>query len=210
MNTEKNLEMNDEEIVELDMDAAAETTEDAPAEKNEKTIETMDDLRAAMNDPDVIAANAVMRKKYLKANRPKSFMLVIAFLAALFLLIDMSSHKIHNVTPPTLRSTGTAMVATGDASAPWTTKELQTLTYEQQDALVELLGNFRVKHGSGAADFTQTPHIYFYCGNDDPDDWFAFDQEGHLYLDTTTYNLTKGDANELWTQLHEVCGLPTP
>jgi len=211
MDTEKNLEMTGEETVDLNMESSVESVEEeVSAEKKEKTIETMDDLRNAMNDPDVVAANKAMSKKFLKANRPKSFMLVIAFLAALFLLIDMSSHKVYNVTPPTLRTTGTAMVATGDASSPWTTKELQTLTAEQQNLLVELLGTVKAKHSGTETDFTQAPHIYFYCGNDDPDDWFAFDQNGNLYLDSSTYEITKGDNTDLWIQLHEVCGLTAP
>lgn len=212
MDTEKDLEMNTEETVDLAAESSVEPVEEeAPAENKTKTIESMDDLRAAMESPEMIAANAVVRKKYLKANRPKSFMLVIAFLAALFLLIDMSSHKIQNITPPSLRSTGIAHVATGDAASPWTEKELQALTGEQQNSLVELLGTFKAKHSGNAVDFTQVPHIYFYCGGeDDSEDWFAFDKEGNIYLDTSTYELTKGDSTELWNQLHEVCGLTAP
>ena len=42
-----------------------------------KKIESMDDLRAAMNDPEIQAASKEFSKKYLKANRPKSLAVVL-------------------------------------------------------------------------------------------------------------------------------------
>ena len=47
-------------------------------------INSMDDLRAAMNRPEIKAANKEFSKKYLKANRPKSIAVVVVALVALF------------------------------------------------------------------------------------------------------------------------------
>ena len=69
-----------------------------------KKIESMDDLRAAMNDPEIQAASKEFSKKYLKANRPKSLAVVIFAVTAILLMMGLSNHKASSVTPVALRT----------------------------------------------------------------------------------------------------------
>ena len=97
-----------------------------------KKIESMDDLRAAMKDPEIQAANKAFSKKYLKANRPKSLAVISLAIIAVFLLMTLSSHKASSVTPTALRTAEeVSWSLDGQAEA--------VLTAQQREDLISLL-----------------------------------------------------------------------
>ena len=67
--------------------------------QNQETSGIPEDLRAAMESPEVKAFDARLSKKYLKNNRPKSLVVVILLVGAVLLLLGLSSHKASSVTP---------------------------------------------------------------------------------------------------------------
>ena len=97
-----------------------------------KKIESMDDLRAAMNDPEIQAASKEFSKKYLKANRPKSLAVVIFAVTAILLMMGLSNHKASSVTPVALRTADAVTVVLADDTSD--AAEPQTLTGEQREA----------------------------------------------------------------------------
>ena len=111
-----------------------------------KKIESMDDLRAAMNDPEIQAASKEFSKKYLKANRPKSLAVVIFAVTAILLMMGLSNHKASSVTPVALRTADAVTVVLADDTSD--AAEPQTLTGEQREALLELLGSIKVKRAA--------------------------------------------------------------
>lgn len=168
-----------------------------------KKIETMDDLRAAMNDPELQAAQKEFSKKYLKANRPKSLAVVVVGIVALFLIISFSSHKAASVTPVALRTAETVEV-----SAAPDHSDQHPLSDQQREALIALLESVKVRRSEKESDeFLKTEHLYFTFANDEPDDWFAVDPAGNLYVVNNCYALADGDGDALWSQLRTVCGI---
>ncbi len=168
-----------------------------------KKLETMDDVRAAMNDPEVQAANKAFSKKYLKANRPKSLAVVIFSIAAIFLIMSLSGHKASSVTPVLLRTAETVTVGRGSDHAG------TPLTQEQRDALLELLGSVKVKRTDRDPDeFLLAGDYYFFRMEPDGGDgenWFAVDETGSLYVTNHCYEPADGGAN-LWSRLEALCG----
>lgn len=166
-----------------------------------KKIETMDDLRAAMNAPEIKAANREFSKKYLKANRPKSLMVVIVGIVALFLLISFSNHKASSVTPVALRTAERVEVASADGSGRL------TLSGQQREDLIALLGTVKVQRTAGETDgYLDADHLFFTFDGDESGDWFAIDAAGNLYTEDNCYELASGEADALWTQLTAICG----
>lgn len=169
-----------------------------------KKLETLDDLRAAMNDPEVQAANKEFSKKYLKANRPKSLAVVVLSMIAIFLLISLSSHKASSVTPVALRTADTAYVSSVSLSSERNDHELSS---QQREDLLALLGRLRAKRSDKNPDeFMLTEHLFFTFSGGEADDWFAIDQDGYLYVVNNCYALSGMEADAIWSQLKAVCG----
>lgn len=170
-----------------------------------KKLETLDDLRAAMNDPEVQAANKEFSKKYLKANRPKSLAVVVLSIIAILLLISLSTHKASSVTPVALRTADSVEVCAGSSHS--TSYSLHSLSPQQREDLIALLGQLRAKRSEKNPDeFMKTEHLFFTFAGGEVDDWFAIDQEGHLYVVNNCYALSGMEADAIWAQLEAVCG----
>lgn len=153
-----------------------------------RKIESMDDLRAAMNDPEIQAANKEFSKKYLKANRPKSLAVVALSLIAVFLLISLSSHKASSVTPVALRTADTAYVSSVSLSSERSDHELSA---QQREDLITLLGQLRARRSEKNSDeFMLTEHLFFTFSGGEADDWFAIDRDGYLYVVNNCYVLS--------------------
>lgn len=166
-----------------------------------KKLETMDDLRAAMNDPEIQAANKEFSKKYLKANRPKSLAVVILSVIAIFLLISLSPHKASSVTPTSLRTAEVVEVTASGQS------EAAPLSAQQREDLIALLSQLQVKRDEKNADeFLSAEHLRFTFANNEPDDWFAIDRAGYLYKVNQCYALSGMEADAIWAQLQAICG----
>lgn len=169
-----------------------------------RKIESMDDLRAAMNDPEIQAANKEFSKKYLKANRPKSLAVVALSLIAVFLLISLSSHKASSVTPVALRTADTAYVSSVSLSSERSDHELSA---QQREDLIALLGQLRARRSEKNPDeFMLTEHLFFTFSGGEADDWFAIDRDGYLYVVNNCYALSGMEAEAIWSQLEAVCG----
>ena len=154
-----------------------------------KKIETMDDLRAAMNDPEIQAANKAFSKKYLKANRPKSLAVVVCSLVAIFLLISLSSHKASSVTPPALRTAD-------EVSWSLDGGEEVILTSQQREGLIALLDGVKVKRLTGESSAeASAPSVCFTAGEHS----FTLSRGGRLYTDSNVYGFSGGEA--VWAEL---------
>ena len=161
-------------------------------------IETMDDLRAAMNSPEIKAANKEFSKKYLKANRPKSMAVVVIALVALFAIISLSSHKASNVTPVALR---TAEQVEASLEAADAASDPTVLTPQQRDALLELLNGVKVKRQGGAYTLSMPlPACTFTAG----EDTFTLTASGLLLTADNTYEILSPEADAVWTQLTDI------
>ncbi len=170
-----------------------------------RKIESMDDLRAAMNDPEIQAANKEFSKKYLKANRPKSLAVVALSLIAVFLLISLSSHKASSVTPVALRTADSVEVCAGSSHS--TSYSLHALSPQQREDLLALLGQLRARRSEKNPDeFMLTEHLFFTFSGGEADDWFAIDRDGYLYVVNNCYVLSGMEAEVIWSQLEAVCG----
>ena len=161
-------------------------------------IETMDDLRAAMNSPEIKAANEELSKKYLKANRPKSIAVVVIAAVALFAIISLSSHKASNVTPVALRTSEQVecSLAGYDAISSPT-----VLTTQQREALLELLNGVKVQRQGGADAATASlPACTFTAG----EDTFTLTASGLLVTSDNTYEILSPGAEDVWARLTDV------
>jgi hypothetical protein len=118
--------------------------------------ETAEDLRAAMEDPEVQAVNQTLSRRFLKNNRPKSLAVVICFVAALLLLLRLSDLSASSVTPSALRTAET-VEACLDGAAP------QVLTDQQREALLDLLDQAKVKRVTGTSTPPRRKTAVFYC-----------------------------------------------
>ena len=159
-------------------------------------INSMDDLRAAMNRPEIKAANKEFSKKYLKANRPKSIAVVVVALVALFAIISFSSHKASNVTPVTLRTAEQV-----DYSLEGADTASAALTAQQRDALLDLLGQVKVKRQGGAyTGAMPLPVCTFTAGADT----FTLTSSGLLVTSDNTYEILSPGAEDVWARLTDV------
>ena len=169
-----------------------------------KKIESMDDLRAAMNDPEIQAASKEFSKKYLKANRPKSLAVVIFAVTAILLMMGLSNHKASSVTPVALRTADAVTVVlagdTSDAAEP------QTLTGEQREALLELLGSIKVKRAAENPEVLPVPCYQFSAGEDSTDT-FTITAGGNLITSSNCYVFVSSSPDEVWSRLEAICGV---
>ena len=169
-----------------------------------KKIESMDDLRAAMNDPEIQAASKEFSKKYLKANRPKSLAVVIFAVTAILLMMGLSNHKASSVTPVALRTADAVTVVlagdTSDAAEP------QTLTGEQREALLELLGSIKVKRAAENPEVLPVPCYQFSAGEDSKDT-FTITAGGNLITSSNCYEFVSSSPDKVWSRLEAICGV---
>lgn len=169
-----------------------------------KKIESMDDLRAAMNDPEIQAASKEFSKKYLKANRPKSLVVVILAMTAVFLMIGLSQHKASSVTPVALRTGDAVTVVLADNASD--AAEPRTLTGEQREALLELLGSIKVERASENPEVLPLPYYQFSAGEDSKDS-FTITASGKLITSTSCYEVASSSPDQVWSQLEAICGV---
>ena len=167
----------------------------------DKELRTLQDVRDALNDPEVKAANERMSKKYLKNNRPKSLAVVIVGAAVAFLLLTLINHKVSSVTPPSLRSSEAVELVWNDGTAD---APARTLTAGERDALVELLSAYQVERVDDGG-YQGVPHVYAVCGEDDGD-WFAIDAQGGVYVEEHFYTVKDNGGAELYAALEASFG----
>ena len=169
-----------------------------------KKIESMDDLRAAMNDPEIQAASKEFSKKYLKANRPKSLAVVIFAVTAILLLMGLSNHKASSVPPVALRTADAVTVVLADDTSD--AAEPQTLTGEQREALLELLGSIKVKRAAENPEVLPVPCYQFSAGEDSKDT-FTITAGGNLITSSNCYEFVSSSPDEVWSRLEAICGV---
>ena len=169
-----------------------------------KKIESMDDLRAAMNDPEIQAAIKEFSKKYLKANRPKSLAVVIFAVTAILLMMGLSNHKASSVTPVALRTADAVTVVLADDTSD--AAEPQTLTGEQREALLELLGSIKVKRAAENPEVLPVPCYQFSAGEDSKDT-FTITAGGNLITSSNCYEFVSSSPDEVWSRLEAICGV---
>lgn len=161
-------------------------------------IKTMDDLRAAMNSPEIQEANKEFSKKYLKANRPKSLAVVICSVAAVLLLMSLTNHKASSVTPVALRTAEQVECSLDGYDA---ISSPAVLTTQQREALLELLNGVKVQRQGGAdASTASLPACTFTAG----EDTFTLTASGLLVTSDNTYEILSPDADEVWAQLTDI------
>ena len=169
-----------------------------------KKIESMDDLRAAMNDPEIQAASKEFSKKYLKANRPKSLAVVIFAVTAILLMMGLSNHKASSVTPVALRTADAVTVVLADDTSD--AAEPQTLTGEQREALLELLGAIKAKRAAENPEVLPVPCYQFSAGEDSKDT-FTITAGGNLITSSNCYEFVSSSPDEVWSRLEAICGV---
>ena len=169
-----------------------------------KKIESMDDLRAAMNDPEIQAASKEFSKKYLKANRPKSLAVVIFAVTAILLMMGLSNHKASSVTPVALRTADAVTVVLADDTSD--AAEPQTLTGEQREALLEQLGSIKVKRAAENPEVLPVPCYQFSAGEDSKDT-FTITAGGNLITSSNCYEFVSSSPDEVWSRLEAICGV---
>ena len=169
-----------------------------------KKIESMDDLRAAMNDPEIQAASKEFSKKYLKANRPKSLAVVIFAVTAILLMMGLSNHKASSVTPVALRTADAVTVVLADDTSD--AAEPQTLTGEQREALLELLGSIKVKRAAENPEVLPVPCYQFSAGEDSKDT-FTITAGGNLITSSNCYEFVSSSPDEVRSRLEAICGV---
>ena len=167
-----------------------------------KKIESMDDLRAAMNDPEIQAASKEFSKKYLKANRPKSLAVVIFAVTAILLMMGLSNHTASSVTPVALRTADAVTVVLADDTSD--AAEPQTLTGEQREALLELLGSIKVKRAAENPEVLPVPCYQFSAGEDSKDT-FTITAGGNLITSSNCYEFVSSSPDEVWSRLEAIC-----
>lgn len=156
--------------------------------QNQETSGIPEDLRAAMESPEVKAFDARLSKKYLKNNRPKSLVVVILLVGAVLLLLGLSSHKASSVTPAALR---TAQSVTACLNGG----ETFTLSSQQRE---DLLGQVKVERVTGTIDTTQPEGSCLFTAGEDQ---FTITSTGYLLTDSNSYRFLSPEAEEVWQQL---------
>lgn len=160
-------------------------------------INSMDDLRAAMNSPEIQEANKAFSKKYLKANRPKSLAVVICSVAAVLLLMSLTSHKASSVTPVALRTADQVEFSLEGYDA---VSSPAVLTTQQRDALMELLDSAKVKRLSTYDDSMPVPNCVFTADGSS----FTLTYDGLLLTSDNAYEILSPGADEVWTRLTDI------
>ena len=153
-----------------------------------------EDLRAAMESPEVKAFDARLSKKYLKNNRPKSLVVVVLLVGAVFLLLGLSSHKASSVTPASLR-TAQSVTASLNGGAEF------TLSSQQREELLDLLGQVKVERVTGTVDTAQPEGSCVFTAEEDQ---FTITSTGYLLTDSNPYRFLSPEAEEVWQQLTEL------
>lgn len=159
--------------------------------QNQETSGIPEDLRAAMESPEVKAFDARLSKKYLKNNRPKSLVVVILLVGAVLLLLGLSSHKASSVTPAALR---TAQSVTACLNGG----ETFTLSSQQREDLLDLLGQVKVERVTGTIDTSQPEGSCLFTAGEDQ---FTTTSTGYLLTDSNPYRFLSPEAEEVWQQL---------
>ena len=162
-----------------------------------KKIETMDDLRALMNDPEVKAANKEFSKKYLKANRPKSIAVVIISLAAFCGVLSLSQIKIASVTPPQLRTAEEISIVWQDEGA---STDPVILTDGQHEALIDLFEEMPVtrKMDESVAEDFALPAAELTAA----EATVRISREGIMLIEDSIYTID--DPETLWTEMEAI------
>lgn len=153
--------------------------------------DTAEDLRAAMEDPEVQAVNQALSRRFLKNNRPKSLAVVIFFVAALLLMLRLSDLSASSVTPSALRTAET-VEACLDGAAP------QVLTDQQREALLDLLDQAKVKRATGTIDTTPSKGSCVFTAGEDQ---FTLTSDGWLLTEKNAYDILTFTPEEFWSQL---------
>ncbi|QUO39413.1 hypothetical protein KFE19_08030 [Dysosmobacter sp. Marseille-Q4140] len=153
--------------------------------------DTAEDLRAAMEDPEVQAVNQALSRRFLKNNRPKSLAVVIFFVAALLLMLRLSDLSASSVTPSALRTAET-VEACLDGASP------QVLTDQQREALLDLLDQAKVKRATGTIDTTPSKDSCVFTAGEDQ---FTLTSDGWLLTEKNTYDILTFTPEEFWSQL---------
>lgn len=153
--------------------------------------DTAEDLRAAMEDPEVQALNQAMSRRFLKNNRPKSLAVVIFFVAALLLMLRLSDLSASSVTPSALRTAETVEACLDGA-------EPRALTDRQREALLDLLDQAKVKRATGTIDTSPSEDSCVFTAGEDQ---FTLTSDGWLLTEKSAYAIQPPAAETLWAQL---------
>lgn len=162
--------------------------------ESKQSAQIPEDLRAAMESPEVKAFDARLSKKYLKNNRPKSLVVVVLLVGAVFLLLGLSSHKASSVTPASLR-TAQSVTASLNGGAEF------TLSSQQREDLLDLLGQIKVERVTGTVDTAQPEGSCVFTAEEDQ---FTITSIGYLLTDSNPYRFLSPEAEEVWQQLTEL------
>ncbi len=156
--------------------------------------DTAEDLRAAMEDPEVQAVNQALSRRFLKNNRPKSLAVVIFFVAALLLLLRLSDLSASSVTPSALRTAETVEACLDGA-------EPQVLTGQQREDLLDLLDQAKVKRVTGTIDTSQPGESCVFTAGEDQ---FTLTSDGWLLTAKNAYAIQPPALETFWDQLGAV------
>lgn len=159
--------------------------------QNQPSSVTPADLQSAMESPEVKALDARLSKRYLKNNRPKSLVVVILLVGAVFLLLGLSSHKASSVTPASLRTAQSVTVSLNGGGE-------FTLSSQQREDLLDLLGQIKVERVTGAIDTAQPEGSCVFTAGEDQ---FTITSAGYLLTDSNPYRFLSPEAQEIWGQL---------
>lgn len=160
----------------------------------EAPLETMDDLRAAMESPAVTAANRELSRRFLKNNRPKSLLVAALAVAAVFLMLGLSSHKASSVTPAALRTAETVTISwNGHAAVP--------LSAGQREALLALLGQTKVERAVGIIDDSLPEN---HCVITAGEEAFTLTSGGWLLTERNPYALVSPGPEAFWSRLEDL------
>ena len=89
---------------------------------------------------------------------------------------------------------------TSDAAEP------QTLTGEQREALLELLGSIKVKRAAENPEVLPVPCYQFSAGEDSKDT-FTITAGGNLITSSNCYEFVSSSPDEVWSRLEAICGV---
>lgn len=159
--------------------------------ESKQSAQIPEDLRAAMESPEVKAFDARLSKKYLKNNRPKSLVVVVLLVGAVFLLLGLSSHKASSVTPTSLRTAQSVTVSLNGGAE-------FTLSSQQREDLLDLLDQVKVERITGTIDSAQPEGSCIFTSGEDQ---FAITSAGYLLTDSNPYHFLSPEAEEVWQQL---------
>ena len=117
--------------------------------------------------------------------------MVILLVGAVLLLLGLSSHKASSVTPAALR---TAQSVTACLNGG----ETFTLSSQQREDLLDLLGQVKVERVTGTIDTSQPEGSCLFTAGEDQ---FTITNTGYLLTDSNSYRFLSPEAEEVWQQL---------